>query len=246
MKKLLLRIFVAFIVLPSALAGSVFYLNQNGFFNIQQVEVRVEEATPGQELFLKPLLESVKKDFSPLEGQSLWDVDLLKISRELKKLEWIAWVNVKRGWPSTLTIAVKPHEVKFLYLNKEAFRPVIHDGRFLPQVKLVEVPDVPVLTGKKFSDIEMRKRAVAILESLPQDGSFSRNRISEVHHSDKEGFWVTLINTGTKVKLGEDQLSLKAQRVSQVVDYLSQHQFDARVIDANLSKKVLVRLRNQP
>ncbi len=54
---------------------------------------------------------------------------------------------------------------------------------------------------------------------------------------------MTLIRTGVRVKIGEDQVALKAARVSQVVDYLDAKQFDARVIDANLSKKVLVRLR---
>lgn len=246
MKKLVLRLFIAFVVLPAALTASVFYLNHNGFFNIQIVEVRADEATIGQELYLKPLLEKVKEDFSSLAGQSLWEADLPKVSRELKNREWVEGVHIKRVWPSTVQITVRPHEVKLLYVNKEMLRPVIRDGRFLQKVKLTDMPDVPVLEGKEFSDVEMRKKAVAVLESLPSTGSFSRNRISEIRHSNKEGFWVTLINTGTKVKLGEDHLSLKAQRVSQVVDYLNTHQFDARVIDANLSKKVLVRLRNQP
>jgi cell division protein FtsQ len=57
---------------------------------------------------------------------------------------------------------------------------------------------------------------------------------------------MTLIKTGVRVKMGEDQMALKAARVSQVVDYLETRQFDARVIDANLSKKVLVRLRKDP
>jgi cell division protein FtsQ len=39
---------------------------------------------------------------------------------------------------------------------------------------------------------------------------------------------------------------LKADRVGQVLDYLEKHELDARVIDANLTKKVLVRLRKRP
>ncbi len=57
---------------------------------------------------------------------------------------------------------------------------------------------------------------------------------------------MTMIKTGIQVKMGEDQVSLKSARVAQVVDYLETRQFDARVIDANLSKKVLVRLRKDP
>ena len=43
-------------------------------------------------------------------------------------------------------------------------------------------------------------------------------------------------------KYGEDQFEIKSSRVSQVIDYLENRDLKARVIDANLSKKVLVRL----
>jgi cell division protein FtsQ len=39
---------------------------------------------------------------------------------------------------------------------------------------------------------------------------------------------------------------LKAARVAQVIEYMETRQLEARVIDANLSKKVLVRLRKDP
>ena len=41
-------------------------------------------------------------------------------------------------------------------------------------------------------------------------------------------------------------IPIKAQRVSQVLEYMETRQLEARVIDANLSKKVLVRLRKDP
>jgi cell division protein FtsQ len=49
-----------------------------------------------------------------------------------------------------------------------------------------------------------------------------------------------------KIKLGEDQFAVKSARVSQVMDYLEKRDLKARVIDANLSKKVLVRLQQSP
>ena len=65
-------------------------------------------------------------------------------------------------------------------------------------------------------------------------------------YKEKEGFWLTLIRSGVEVRIGEELVPLKSARVSQVLDYLKSHQFEARVIDADLSQKVLVRLRKDP
>ena len=54
------------------------------------------------------------------------------------------------------------------------------------------------------------------------------------------------MSSGMRVNLGDDEVLKKSLRVSQVLNYVDEHQLDARVIDANLSKKVLVRLRKGP
>ncbi|HEY1080413.1 MAG TPA: cell division protein FtsQ/DivIB, partial [Bdellovibrio sp.] len=139
-------------------------------------------------------------------------------------------------------------EVKLLFMAKGGkLMPIIRDGTFLQEVDSKEAPDVALVEGEVFlKKPELRKKAVEVLEQIPSEGSFSKKTISEIRYDSKEGFWMTLIKTGVQVKMGEDQMSLKAARVSQVVDYLESRQFDARVIDANLSKKVLVRLRKDP
>ena len=121
------------------------------------------------------------------------------------------------------------------------------DGNFLDTIETRQAPDVALLEGEIFlKKPELRKKAVEVLAELPEEGSFSQKSISEVRYDTKEGFWMTLIKSGIQVKIGEDKVGLKAARVSQVVDYLDSRQFEARVIDANLSKKVLVRLRKDP
>ena len=46
--------------------------------------------------------------------------------------------------------------------------------------------------------------------------------------------------------MGDDQFIVKGARVNQVLEYLESNEFKARVIDATLSQKVLVRLRKGP
>ncbi|MBV2167366.1 MAG: FtsQ-type POTRA domain-containing protein [Bdellovibrio sp.] len=248
MKKLAVQLIFGFIVLPLSLAGSLYYLNQRGFFNVANIEVVLEGHKPGQEQFLRPHIDNLEASLGKYKGLSLWSIKLSSISREVSSLNWVDSLNIKRSWPATLSVRVQPHEVKLLYISKQGkLVPIIQDGRFLDPVETREAPDVAILEGEVFlKKTDLRKKAVDVIEQIPAEGSFSKKTISEIRYDSKEGFWMTMIKTGIQVKMGEDQVALKAARVSQVVDYLDSRQFDARVIDANLSKKVLVRLRKDP
>ncbi|WII72829.1 FtsQ-type POTRA domain-containing protein [Bdellovibrio sp. 22V] len=248
MKKLVLQLIFGFVILPLSLAGTLYYLNKNGFFNISKVEVVLENPPRGQEQFLRPLVDNLESSLAKYKGLSLWNIKLKKVSGDVKKLGWVEGLNVKRSWPATLSIRVRPHEVKLLFMAKSGkLVPIIKDGSFLEPIEIKQAPDVALLEGESFvKKTELRKKAVEVIEQIPAEGSFSKKTISEIRYDNKEGFWMTLIKTGIQVKMGEDQVALKAARVSQVVDYLESRQFDARVIDANLSKKVLVRLRKDP
>lgn len=248
MKKTIFKIIFGFIVLPLALAGTLYYLNQNGFFNIQKIQVVLEKPVAGQESFLKPHVENLEQALAKYKGESLWNIKLKSVSAEVTQFDWVESIMISRSWPATLEIKVKPFEVKLLYMSKNGkMVPVIKSGALLDPVESKNAPDVTVLEGESFAKkAELRKKAVDVIDQIPAEGSFSRKTISEIRFDDKEGFWMTMIKTGVRVKIGEDQVSLRAARVSKVVDYLESRQFDARVIDANLSKKVLVRLRKDP
>lgn len=248
MKKLVLQLIFGFIILPASLAGTLFYLNKSGFFNISQVEVILENVASGQEQFLKPNIIEIESALSRYKGTSLWNVKLKNISKEVSSRNWVEGLNIKRSWPSTLSVYLRPYEVKLLYLSKNGkLIPIIKSGAFLHPIDSKQAPDVALLDGEAFlKQKSLRKKAVDVIEQVPAEGSFSKKTISEIRYDSQEGFWMTMIKTGIQVKMGEDQVVLKSARVSQVVDYLESRQFDARVIDANLSKKVLVRLRKDP
>ncbi len=248
MKKLIFKIIFAFIILPAAITATLFQLNKSGFFNVTSVNIIFENEIEGQKKFLAPLALELEKNMSEYKGVSLWKLPLQKISKELSAYNWIEVSAVKRSWPSTLVIQVKPYEVKLLYVGKNGkLLPVIKNGEFLSPVESMQAPDVALLDGDVFiKKPELRKKAVQVIDDIPAEGSFSKKTISEIRYDKQDGFWMTLVKTGIQVKIGEDKVSLKSARVSQVVEYLDSRQFDARVIDANLSKKVLVRLRKEP
>lgn len=243
-----MKLIFGFIVLPLAIGATLYRLNQKGFFNVSKVEIVFEGEAPGQQNFLAPLSAELAKDMTGYKGRSLWDLPLKKISQQLAGYRWIESSSIKRSWPDVLTLRIHPYQVKLMYLGKNGkLFPLIKDGQLLDPVSTLQAPDVVLLTGDIFMDKpELRKKAVDVADAIPAEGSFSKKTISEIRYDHQDGFWMRLIKSGIQVKIGEDKVALKSARVSQVVDYLDSRQFDARVIDANLSKKVLVRLRKDP
>ena len=107
---------------------------------------------------------------------------------------------------------------------------------------------LPLLKGSAFYyKHELRKSAVHLLAQLPQNGSaLSVSQIESLEYDEKDGFALNLKVSQVKVQMGSDRIKVKTARVEQVLNYLMSRQMEARVIDANLSKKVLVRLRKDP
>lgn len=245
--KTLWRLLVLLIVVPLAVGATLWLLEQRGSFNLDHIDILLTKNND-QSRFMRPLVEDLDAQLEKLRGQSLWRINLIGMSHQLTALPWVAEIQMHRNWPDRLEIRIVPKEVKFLFVGKGGqLFPVMEDGTFLNPVSAEARPDVVLLRGDDFvQNKELLGRALKAFEDFPNDGSFSKKTISEIHFSVKEGFWATLMKDAINVKLGDDHVVVKADRVSQVLDYLEAHQLDARVIDANLTKKVLVRLRKGP
>lgn len=248
LRKNSVKLVFALVILPATIASTLFYLNKRGFFDVADVEIVTAEEKVAQKEFLQPLIVELKDQLATYKNQSMWKINLSKVAKNLEQIKWIERASVQRRWPNSLIVTVEPYEVKLLFMGKNGkLLPVTEGGEFLDPIETKQAPDVALLEGEVFvKKPELRKKAVDVLQELPHEGSFSQKTISEVRYDSKEGFWMTLIKSGIQVKMGEDKIGLKAARVSKVVDYLDSREFDARVIDANLSKKVLVRLRKAP
>lgn len=243
------KVVLSLIAVPLAIGGLFFSLQEGGFFNLQDASVEFigNEATKHPHFFAEGEAD-LKAKAEQFRGISLWKLDLKAISSELESFAWIENFQVVRSWPSSLKILVTPKPVRFLYIggNGELI-PIVGEGDWLHPVTAKNSPDVAILRGPQFAmNKELMKKTVDMIKDIPESGSFSRQGIAEIHHSKKDGYWLSLIDHGIKVKLGEDNFALKSARVSQVLDYVESRQIDVRVIDADLSKKVLVKLRKDP
>ncbi len=242
---LLLRVSLIFVLLP--VCGYLFFdhLEHSGFFNLKKIELNiVDEQVTG--LYLQPLQKQLESNLQKYQNQSLVKMDFTHLVADVGSLTWIESVAYSRVWPSELKIVIVPKEIKLLFQSKQRLLPVVKTGEVLPPIEMKRAPNVSILVGDGFDQIELRKKALQFVSQIPEKGEFSREKISEIRYDQKEGFWTSLVESGIKVKMGDEDFALKSARVSQVLQYLEQNNFNGRVIDANLSKKVLVRLRKDP
>lgn len=240
--KILLRLLITFVVLPSALVGFLYHLDRKGFFDLEQIHIVLEDA-PHRSLHLKPLVDELDRSLEMYRGQSLWSLEMRDLSRTLASQPWIADHSLSREWPRSVVVKIRPQEVKALYLsNQKTLIPVIEKGKFLAPIEAKLAPDVVVFEGKIFESEDFRRKAVTVLEEIPDKGAFSKSTISEMRWNQKDGFAMTMVKSAVEVKIGEDAIALKSARLGQVLEYLSNRGMHAKSLDANLSKKVLVRL----
>ncbi len=247
MVKVFLKWFIGLLVIPAAVIGSLYSLNEAGYFNLQTVDISFSKNSEHVH-FLAPLKVELQELIEAQKGKSLWKLNLQLIADSIRKKKWVLNLQITRRWPGTLAVMIVPQDIKLLYSSRAGkLLPVVSDGSLLDPVSLENSPDVTLLEGEHFEhNLELRKKAVQMIDEIPTEGKFSPKRISEIRHDSKDGFWMTMMKTGLRVKMGEDNFALKASRVGQVIEYMENRQLEARVIDANLSKKVLVRLRKDP
>lgn len=236
---------------PLIFGFAIWSLDQNGFFEIQTLDIQVNTQSD-QKNYIKAYVNDLNQQLENFKGQSLWQVELSQVKVLLQQEKWIKEFRVYRTWPSTLSVEMTAQEIAFLYsdakqMTKGVLRPMNMEGEFLPEVDTRQAPAKAFLKGEVFlKDMNKRKKAIELLRSMPAEGKMAVDQLSEVNYDSKVGFWISMIQSDMKVQLGDDQFSMKTARVSQVLDYLEKKNLKARVIDANLSKKVLVRLQQNP
>lgn len=246
--RIFIKVVAVVFLLPGLIFGVLYKLNQNRFFDIQKVELNLEQKDAGQSRFYAPLGVELQTKLNKQIGISLIEVSVANLNKELKKIEWIENFHIQRIWPRTLKVSIFPEVVKMMVVKKNGhFVPILESGKVLNEITSDVAPDVVLVHDERLlTNEDLRVRALNFLNELPREGLFSQQEISEFKVDAREGFVTKLLRDGTIVKMGEEHIALKAARVGKVIEYLHSKQFQARVIDANLSKKVLVRLRKDP
>lgn len=226
-----------------------YFISKSSIFHLKKVRYEVVQTSPYFELQKK----SLKQEVDSYIGRPLWEIDIFKIEKSLKEQPWIENITLSKIYPDELIIKIEPRKILAnIRKSPSQVQPVAEDNTLLSSTAITLSPVAPLLSHRSFlTDERLRESAILFLKDLPVEGNFSLQNVSEIvpvwktknHTSDI--FRVFLKSTKTEVLIDTENVFLKAQRVSRVIDYLEEHKMEDRIIDANFSKKVLVRPRNR-
>ncbi len=196
--------------------------------------------------YYKSLQYQLDEKIEHVKDQSIWNVSIYDLEMDLKNISWIKSAHIYRQIPNKLVVQLEYKKIiANLSKNNGELQPIASDSTLLEPAKISQSPAVPLLANEEFrKNDSLRFEVVSILSKLPGYGYLSQDTVSEVTWNGKKDFTLLLKNSLAKVRLNSDNTEIKVARVNKVLNYLDQNQIKSRVIDANFSKKVVVKLRN--
>lgn len=190
--------------------------------------------------------QDLQKELEDLRGQSLLELNVRSVEKDLRRQPWVRAYSIKKIWPSSLLVLMDFHQGKARMKRGKEFFVLTDSGLVLPLLNESQ-KRLPVLVGANFMHSEsLRSQALRFLSELPAKGALAADQISEIRFDERSGFMIRIQSSPARIEMGKQSFTLKAARAQQVLDYLQTRQLEARVINTNLSKKVLVRLRRDP
>jgi len=227
---------------------SIYSLVTAPTFRIHALDIQLsQEASQG--FNFEKIRDSLNLRLKPIIGQYTWNIDIQDVLTKIEKDLRIKDAKVRRVLPDQIEVTVTPFTpIANIVANRsDKAYPLARDGEVLPAIDIVDAPDSAILRGDIFlSDAALRKDAVALLSSLPEDGGVSGKHISEIQFDKKRGFVLTVAPSGTTIWVGFSDFAIHALRAQRVLDYLKDQHLTGRIIDARVAKKVVVKLRNEP
>lgn len=243
--KIFLKIFLSITFL--CLSGyGLFLFYKNDIFKITSIKYHYDESNP----YLEFQHSKVEDVLEGVEGKLIWEVDIFELQEKIKSLSWIQEARISKQYPSQIEIHIFPRKIiANLLRTSNKIQPISEESKVLEVADISKAPDAPILAHKSFlKDDELRAQALQLLKELPSDGSFSQKNVSEVYPSGKNSsnlnFQIFLKHSHALVLMDTENVPLKAARVARVIDYMGPEELKSRIIDANFSKKVLVKPRN--
>jgi len=228
------------IVIFWVLLGAVLYTLQSDIFSIKHI---VMEGRGDQRVY-KMLEPDLIEKARPLMSKNLWKAPMNEVAQELLQIPGVKSVVVERKIPNTILVQVVPQKIAFnAWINSEKILPVTEQAQVLPKITAKLAPDAPIVRDRRLMRSQkLREKTVELINQLPEEGSFSHRTLNEIEYS-KGNFWLSVVNSDVRIKIHPENAEVKSLRVGRVLEYIEKNKLNARVIDADYSKKVVVKLR---
>jgi len=243
-----MRIFIIWIligILISAMAGVL--IKEKSIFNVSGLAIDIEVNASDRIVWAEEIskVESALKHF---HGLPIWKISMEDVRKSLEAFTNLEKIQVQKNWPHNLEIKYSLPALKAINpIGENKFKILTEQKKWIGPVNWSRLPNLPWIRGSWIErKPELISKVIELLNQIPLKGSLTPEQISEIQYNDIDGFLITLVKTGQQIRFGTDSFEIKSLRANQVLDYLNSKGLESRVIDLNFSKKVLVRLRNQP
>ena len=181
-------------------------------------------------------------------GDAMLGLRLSRIGEQLGKNPWIESVRVRRYFPHTLAIEVVEREpvavvnmglLYYLDAKGEVFKPLASGDQL----------DYPAITGITEEDLardpagskEMLKTAIALMELLKEETTFTLADVSEIHIDKGFGFTLFTAKGGVPVRLGTGEFTAKLARFGRIYRELQTEMAQVEYIDCDHHDKIIVK-----
>jgi len=239
---------LSILILPALIITALHALSKSNFFNISKIDLVLTGEDLDRDLLRKDIV-NLEGQIRNLSGLNLWQVDVDQIGRDLLKTPWINRFTVVKSWPNFLQIEIEMSPIIFFKKTKSHFEVFFgtHKFRRFGHEKdgLLTSRFPELVTYNEAINDEVIAHTYHVISLLKDKKYLSNNNIQTITLDSNKGYRIQLRDPNTEVLLGFVDEPDRLERVTRVIEYLKEHKIEARVIDSNFTKKVLVRLRNQ-
>ncbi len=236
------RIFIKVIFSISIAGCFIAFFLFSPLFSISKKEI-VYESSVVFPPYIQHLQSEFDKSLGKFVGKNILSTGINQVRNFAEKQNWLSDIHVKKTLPNTLNISAR---VKNIVASFHAKNNIVYclfdDGSFLKNVPLALLPDVPVISSDTmFFDSLVRNQLAFMLKEISKKKWVNLNEIDQVFYTEEKGFSFSFLKFNLTIVLGFNNFESKMNRAQKVIDHYGIEYLDEHVIDANFSKKVLVR-----
>lgn len=231
--------FLAFaLVYQFAVRPSARRIMSHPIFEVRHVVVRGSRYIDSEEMIAKAAVDV---------GANIFEIDIGKISGNLKDVYAAEDFTVYRSMPGT--IAIKVHEkIPVALLNTKKLIGVDKNGVPLPHIGADLVETLPIVTGinsiADLSDSTVKARLLAglnMLEKIKKKAPSTYKRISEINVSNLNTMGISLIDNGLEVIIGDKDWTRKLPVLDRVINEVTSRRKAVKAVDIRFGEVVVIK-----
>ncbi|MHA1539940.1 MAG: cell division protein FtsQ/DivIB [Alphaproteobacteria bacterium] len=182
------------------------------------------------------LKKYAKTHLNRYKGDSIFDVDLTRLQKDLAKLSWVKTATVSRKLPDTILVLIEERKPVALWQLKGKLSVVDKDGVILTQRHAKKFSRLPIVIGKNAP--KHVSEIVAILEETPK---LNKRVTAMTWIGDRR--WSVRLDNKTDIKLPEKDTAHAWQRFAKMEESSKIVKKNVVGVDLRLPDRVIIQER---